>query len=209
MEIIKKFKSKKNNVFLINNEGQFKILKKFSSINVYNKEKNFYKILHGENLMLPIILEENILEKSIVYEYLGDRNGVDIIEGYEEENNLEECINFLIKIYNWLKDFHSVPYIKENELCFFDLSFRNFLLYRDRIYGIDLESITEGNLSLDVGRMMAMYLYYDEVKSDFKLNVFERTKEYIISDGEIRESDLSYGIRTEEEMIKIRRDIVN
>ncbi|GEM_PF-3012634 len=206
MEIIKKFKSKKNSVFLINNEGQFKILKKFTSINVYNKEKNFYKILHGENLMLPIILEENIMEKSIVYEYLGDRNGVDTIEGYEEQNNEEECSEFLIKIYKWLKDFHSVPYIKENELCFFDLSFRNFLLYRDRIYGIDLESITEGNLSLDVGRMMAMYLYYDEVKSDFKLSVFERTKDYIIGDGEIRENDLSYAIRREEEMIKIRRD---
>jgi tRNA A-37 threonylcarbamoyl transferase component Bud32 len=206
MEIVKQFKSKKNNVFLVKNDGHFKILKKFSSIKGYNKEKNFYKILQGENLNIPSILEENILEKSIVYEYIGDRNGVDLIEKYEKDNNEKECLKFLIKIYEWLKDFHSAPYIKENNLCFFDLSFRNFLLYRDKIYGIDLESITEGKLSLDVGRMLAMYLYYDEVKSDFKMKVFKKTKEHILKDGKVRPEDLQYAIRIEEEMIKIRRD---
>jgi hypothetical protein len=206
MEIVKQFKSKKNNVFLIKNKGHFEILKKFSSIKGYNKENNFHKILHGHNLMLPKILEENILEKSIVYEYIGDRNGVDIIERYEEENNEKQCVDFLIRIYKWLRDFHSVPYINENKLCFYDLSFRNFLLYRDKIYGIDLESITEGNLSLDAGRMMAMYLYYDEVKSDFKIEVFKKAKEYILKDEQIRPEDLEYAIRIEEDMIKIRRD---
>ena len=206
MEIVKQFKSKKNNVFLVKNDGHFKILKKFSSMKGYNKEKKFYKILHRENLKLPNILEENIMEKSIVYEYLGDRNGVDLIESFEEENNEEECIKFLIKLYKWLKDFHSAPYIKENKLCFFDLSFRNFFLYRDKIYGIDLESITEGKFSLDIGRMLAMYLYYDEVKSDFKFKVFQKAKEYILEDGEIIHEDLEYAIRIEEEMIKIRRD---
>jgi len=205
MEIIKKFKSKKNNVFLIKTHGCFEILKKFSSIKGYNKEKAFYNILRGENIKLPAILEEDIKEKTITYEYLGDKNALDLIEELEKEDKKEECFKVLLQIYEWLKDFHNVPYIKSNNLCYFDLSFRNFLLYRDKIYGIDLESITEGKLSLDVGRMLAMYLYYDKIKSDFKLSVFEKTKEHIIKDGEIKEGDLSYGIRTEEEMIKIRR----
>jgi predicted Ser/Thr protein kinase len=84
---------------------------------------------------------------------------------------------------------------------------RHFIIYRDEIYGIDFESITEGSLSLDVGRMLAMYLYYDKIKSDFKLKVLEKVKEQILAEELIRPEDLYYSLRREEEMIKIRRDI--
>jgi hypothetical protein len=130
-----------------------------------------------------------------------------MIENFELESNEDDCVKLILKIYGWLKDFHAVPYIKENKLCFFDLSLRHFIIYRDEIYGIDFESITEGSLSLDVGRMLAMYLYYDKIKSDFKLKVLEKVKEQILAEELIRPEDLYYSLRREEEMIKIRRDI--
>jgi hypothetical protein len=55
--------------------------------------------------------------------------------------------------------------------------------------------------------MLAMYLYYDKIKSDFKLKVLEKVKEQILAEELIRPEDLYYSLRREEEMIKIRRDI--
>lgn len=205
MEKIKKFKSKKNSVSLVKNNGRFMVLKKFKTIEQYNKEKKFYEILQTENITLPKIIDVNLHEKTILYEYLDARNGVDLIESFEKLNNTEDCVAFLIKIYEWLKAFHFVPYIKNHKLCFYDLNFRNFLLYENKVYGVDLESIDEGNLTFDIGKMLAMYLHYDEVKSEFKLRVFKSFKEYIMKDGQIAAKKLDHIIEKEEERIKTRR----
>ncbi len=207
MEIVKRFKSKKNNVYLVKSNGDFKVLKKYSDESNFNKEKSFYDILRGENIKIPNVIKENNKEQSMLFEYIGYKTAVEMIENYELESKKDECIKLILKIYKWLKDFHSVPYIEKNKLCFFDLSLRHFIIYRDEIYGIDLESIREGSLSLDVGRMLAMYMYYDVIKSDFKLKVLEKVKENILEEGLIRPEDLEYSIRREEEMIKLRRDI--
>jgi hypothetical protein len=87
------------------------------------------------------------------------------------------------------------------------LNFRNFLLYKNNIYGIDLESIDEGSLTFDMGKMLAMYLNYDEVKSDFKLRVFKSFKEYLIKDNQIASKRLDHIIKKEEKAIKMRRQI--
>jgi hypothetical protein len=207
VEIVKRFKSKKNNVYLVKSNGDFKVLKKYSDINNFEKEKSFYEILKLEKIRIPNVIKENIEEKSMLFEYIGYRTAVEMIEKYELESKEDECIKLILKIYEWLKDFHSITYIKENNLCFFDLSLRHFIIYRDEIYGIDFESITEGSISLDVGRMLAMYLYYDKIKSDFKLKVLEKVKKQILAEEHIRPEDLDYSLRREEEMIKIRRDI--
>jgi tRNA A-37 threonylcarbamoyl transferase component Bud32 len=207
MEKIKQFKSKKNSVFLVKNNGNFMVLKKFKTLAHYNKEKEFYEILQIENIPLPSVIDINPHEKTILYEYLEAKNGVDLIESFEEANNKEDCVAFLIKIYEWLKAFHLVPYIKDHNLCFYDLNFRNFLLYKNNIYGIDLESIDEGSLTFDMGKMLAMYLNYDEVKSDFKLRVFKSFKEYLIKDNQIASKRLDHIIKKEEKAIKMRRQI--
>jgi len=207
MKKIKQFKSKKNKVFLVKNHGDFMVLKEFRTIEQYNKEKKFYEILQRENIPLPLMINVNSHEKTILYEYLDSTNGVNIIEDLERSNNKEACVAFLIKIYEWLKSFHSVPYIKDHNLCFYDLNFRNFLFYKNQLYGIDLESINQGDLTLDLGKMLAMYLYYDEIKSKFKLRVFKSFKEYIIEEGEIVSQELDFIIKKEEACIKTRRHI--
>lgn len=204
---IKQFKSKKNSVSLVRNNGDFLVLKKFETIEHYHKEKKFYDILLAENITLPEMIDVNPHEKTIIYEYLPAKNGVDLIETFERFNNKVDCVAFLIKIYEWLKTFHIVPYIKNHNLSFYDLNFRNFLLYKNRIYGVDLESIDKGNLTLDIGKMLAMYLHYDEMKSEFKLDVFKTFKAYLIKDGQIQSRKLDAIINKEEEVINKRRQI--
>jgi serine/threonine-protein kinase RIO1 len=206
MRILKRFTSKKNCVFLLEDRDQTAVYKCFNDPGHYEKEYNYYKMLRQTDLPVPKLLAHNHDHHTMLLEYLGDQTALDELESYEQNHCTTEALTLLISIFNWLDKFHALPTIKENQLAFSDLSIRNFIRKDHVLYGIDFESIEKGNFARDVGNLIAMYLNYDVKYSPFKIQVSSQLKQYILSNSPLSLCAIDSAIHSSTKAIHARRN---
>ena len=58
-----------------------------------------------------------------------------------------------------------------------DVNLRNFIWYDEMVFGIDFESSGNGDRLLEKAELLARYLLYNPVESDFKKEVLQEIKE--------------------------------
>ena len=205
MKIKKRNVSKKNSVFQVEFNKELAILKIFNDKEGYFKEKEYYNIFNSTNLNTPKLLECNDVNNTIKIEYINGKTVLEHMEEYESIGDLNSAYKLLKDVFYWLQNFHSLMYIESNNLSFYDLNLRNFILYDDIVYGIDFESINRGNLLSDTGKLIGMYLNYDEKYSDFKKKTVKSFDEFLIDKKIFSRDELDNIIKFEIVEIEKRR----
>lgn len=207
MRILKKFYSKKNLVYLLEDNQTIAVYKLFNDSANYLKEKNYYKTFQFTSLSVPKMLAYKDENNSILLEYLQDDTALDLMEQHEKNLDQNSAFELLRGIFIWLKNFHDLDSIKSNRLSFYDLNLRNFILRNATVYGVDFESINEGDLLSDTAKLIGMYLNYDEKYSTFKKKTICDFKSFIVENHYFSVEDLEKSISREIIIINNRRNL--
>ncbi|MBV1759273.1 MAG: hypothetical protein KMY55_15795 [Dethiosulfatibacter sp.] len=207
MKILKKFYSKKNLVYLLEDTQTVAVYKLFSDRDNYLKEKSFYEMFQYTELSVPKMIAYKDANNSILLEYLQDKTALDLMEQHEKNLDYSGALKLLTSIFLWLKKFHDLDKIKSNGLSFFDLNLRNFIFKDTTVYGVDFESIQEGNLLSDTVKLIGMYLNYDEKYSAFKCKIIFDFKHFIIKNHSFNIENLNKNISDEISIINNRRNL--
>jgi tRNA A-37 threonylcarbamoyl transferase component Bud32 len=198
LKIIKEFKSKKNNVYLAENKNRIFILKEFRTCENYLREKSNRSIIDYSSLKIPNIIEWDDENCTLLMEYIEGITALDAIERAEREKNSNYALGVVKSIFSWLHDFHNIEGIKAEKLSFNDMNFRNFIISyaSDAIlYGLDFESFEKGDFLSDTGKLIGMYLNYDEKYSDFKKSVVDGFIDFAVSEEYFHKNDLEKSIK--------------
>jgi tRNA A-37 threonylcarbamoyl transferase component Bud32 len=182
-DVIKKFYSRKNSVYLVRKKGEepkeFYVLKIYRGkdrINRREKEEVFLKSLKKSSINIPEILMSE--DDSMLIKYIKGRTMLDILIDFEAgkndpENTFYSVINIMNDFYKYSSDIKGKGYILR------DINLRNFIYSDDRIWRIDFEDCSEGRVEEDFGRLLAFILTYDPVFTEWKISEVKKLLEYI------------------------------
>lgn len=177
-EIIKQFKSRQNQVCLINARNEqgreYYVYKQHSSDHA-EKEKITLKELYSKGVKVPKVLHSN--KTAILMEYLDGDTLIERIEFLEQMNysgkkEITEVVRFLKEFYEALGD-----------RIHWDINFSNFVFHEDNLWGVDFEDVTQGEKETDMGRFIAFLMTYAPAFTKWKLHFlrefYPMAKEYL------------------------------
>ncbi len=154
--VVKRFKSKKNTVFLISQQKRFLVLKWYQKkrIDHFSKE---YKILSQlkTTFLKPTLLEKNDTHRYLLMEYISADNVCDLINHKSLLFNHKKQI--ILDLAHWFCKFHGFFQLETNTYIHGDANLRNFL-YNYSIYGLDFEQTRIGKPIQDVSDICAFIL---------------------------------------------------
>jgi len=139
----KSFKSKKNTVGYVILNGQPRILKWYVPGLKQNMETEYEVLKKGfSELSIPSPLEKDTENNVLVLSYIQGMNVCDHLN--DPQVDLEGKKKTTMRLADWLLAFHSF-FKTENEFRIRgDPSLRNFILGRDRVWGLDFEESRMG-----------------------------------------------------------------
>ncbi|MCR3955238.1 MAG: hypothetical protein NUK57_03010 [Gudongella sp.] len=159
--------SKRNRVLRIIGNGGSSIRKEFKVMKRFSAETGMLKLLKNEGIRVPDILE--VGPDYLLLEDLGDETLLAWLERSENQN-LKNYEFMVEEMAEFLKDFYRATQAVFNETMIMnDMNFRNFIIHEDRIYRVDLEQISKGEIEADIGRLLAFATTYDPPKTDWKI----------------------------------------
>ena len=206
MKEIKRFKSKKNKVYLVECHGKELVKKQFANKNNYSIEKKFYINSRFETITKPQLLKYDDENTTLYFEYVNAQTLLTKLETCEANNRIEQAKELLLKLCNYIMEFSNLNYIKSNHLCFNDMNFRNFLVLNNELVAIDFEDICQGLIVNDLIKIVAMYLMYTPQLTQFKTKVADFIKQHIQQILGLSQLEVSMLVKQELEIIKVRRD---
>jgi tRNA A-37 threonylcarbamoyl transferase component Bud32 len=198
-----KIKSKRNNVYLVEFNGELAIEKGFNDTKSYIIEKKFYINLDKKNINCPNLLDFSDGKEALWLSYIPGKTALELIEKYEKEGSVNIATELLKKIINWLFLFHS----SFPKSIIFDVSLSNFILIDDEIFGIDFEQIRVGNQKKDIIKLVTMFSYYHPENSRFKQKIELKIKKFLMSKGIFSEKEISTLMEDEVKLILQRRKL--
>ncbi len=169
----KSFFSRRNHV-MYNKESNM-INKQFIEKNNYDYEKKYYNLLHNHGFMaIPKLLDEDDEHRILYLEYLEGMTVLEQMEVFETDYNISEGVSLITMTLEWLDTFHQV--FKEDKsantgICMKDINLRNFIFFKGKIYGIDFENCDIGIYNEEKTELLARYMLYDPVETQYKQNV--------------------------------------
>ncbi len=178
IKIIKKYKSRKNNVYLVylsNKDRTIKaIYKKFNHLMSRNKEYKILKDLQQKRLNVPKIYFTD--EDVIIKEYIDGVTLLHMINTLENKQKKEfDLIRnryILTKITSWMNEFYmAINQITGSDIIIEDINFRNFIMKDNIIYGVDFEDCHKGYRERDGGRFCAFLLTYKPAYTKWKISI--------------------------------------
>jgi len=161
--IKERFKSKKNRVFRIEADGEDRVLKIFSSMRRLDREYNILRLLQ-DNLSVPSIYEINRKDRFLIMEFLPGENLCDFVNLKNREK-----IRVMNRLAEWLSDFHS--FFKDKHIIRGDSILRNFIVDKEKLYGLDFEESRIGRVEEDLAEMCISILTTDEKFTDEKFRL--------------------------------------
>ena len=189
--IEKKFKSKKNNVFLLNSgqtgtKGNYLIYKEYSCPNRMQKEVEMLSMLKENGLPVPEILVTG--KDYIGLEYLEGDLLLDCYCDLERTDDLsieplpESAYLFIHALCSWFKKFYQVTGdMTGKRIIMGDVNFRNFIV-KDVMYGIDFEECREGSIEEEIGSLCAFALTYDPSFTVWKKTMVSELQRFFIDE---------------------------
>jgi len=165
----KKFKSRKNKVFLLKSSKPGE-----KSKYLVQKEYSYPARMPGEVKMLRLLKEKGVPvpqiygtgENYILLEYLEGPLFADFffwqesVSGSENSSLIGPAYQLIYSLCRWFKDFYTATReIAGKQIIMGDVNLRNFII-REKIYGIDLEECREGRIEEDIGSFCAYALTY-------------------------------------------------
>ncbi len=198
MNILKKFTSKRNEVFLAEDgSGRF-VIKRYASAEDAAAEKAVYDLLSGGKVCIPKILSYG--EHELELEYV---DGVTFTELLEQQERAES-VDFgpwetLVK---WLCLFN-----KETGLAPGDCNLRNFILdAQGQVCGIDFEQCGECGILETAGAVCAFVELYDPQETPLKMSVSHFLQERFSEIAGISAQELAEKTACQKAAIILRRE---
>jgi tRNA A-37 threonylcarbamoyl transferase component Bud32 len=189
------FYSKKNHVELINDI----VVKTFLSEIDFRRELSVYQQLGQSYCMkIPEIINVDEEKYKITIEYLEGPTVLELLEILEVNFQIDQAVKILLATLTWLDAFYLV--FEGNDQVMGDVNLRNFIWFDNMVFGIDFESSCTGNITFEKVDLLARYLLYDPIESNFKIKVLEKVLLNLnLQDG------LESMIENKVEAIKLRR----
>lgn len=161
-EVIKKYKSKRNQVYLIEasiNSKNIKMIYKNYVAGNASKDMNTLNMLDGIKVPKVLAYSRNLL----CVEYIDGENLLDIFINTEKANKsfdiyADALIGFLDSFYR-----------KASTYIFGDVNLRNFIFFSGVVYGVDVEDVDKGDVHADIGKIAAFMLKYYKEDTNYKV----------------------------------------
>lgn len=163
MNILKKFTSKRNDVFLAEDENGRFVIKRYARAGNAAAEKAVYDLLSGGKVRIPKILSSG--EHELKLEYVDGVTFTELLDSQERTKSVDFAPwETLVK---WLCLFN-----KETGLAPGDCNLRNFILdTRGQVCGIDFEKCGESGISEAAAAVCAFVELYDPQETPLKMSV--------------------------------------
>ena len=213
-QVIKKFKSKKNSVFLLELdsdlwENKKVVVKKYSSSEQNRKQEiSVLKKLYKHQLNVPQLYYQG--KNIIVLEYIKGELLIELLFSKEyKANGISGEINLVLnKLADWFFNYYRIMN-SNNRLTTIlgDVNLRNFIFSQQEIYGFDFESCQKGIFEQDIGRLCAFILTYDPMFTDWKKKLVHKLKKIMIEKLKLDCKTLASEFKKELWAIEQRRNI--
>jgi RIO-like serine/threonine protein kinase len=163
-----KMTSKRNQVQRVIKDNNNYISKTFLQVDDFINEIKLLKMLKEDGANVPNILEEG--NNFLFLEDMGDETLLNRIESMEKHNRTEYK-DLILKLSNWLKIFYSITFSRYGKMIILnDVNYRNFILFKNEIYGIDFEQSCPGSIETDAGKLSAYALTYEPSMTQWKID---------------------------------------
>lgn len=200
--------SKRNDVFLMANGNEKWICKNFKDKESYHNEKIAYTYINQVGkLNCPKLLDFDDENLTLTIEYIEGITLLDVLEYCEKNNDRKKAVAYLKELIDWMKKFHEIYTQSNQKWMLFDVNLRNFIVHDEEIYGIDYELIQEGLQSDDYVKLIAMYLFYDPINSEFKKEVKKALCQYYDGVLGFNSKSLEGELKNQIRLIQIRRNL--
>ena len=163
MNILKKFTSKRNDVFLAEDENGRFVIKRYARAGNAAAEKAVYDLLSGGKVRIPKILSSG--EHELKLEYVDGVTFTELLDSQERTKSVDFAPwETLVK---WLCLFN-----KETGLAPGDCNLRNFILdAQGQVCGIDFEQCGESGILEAASAVCAFVELYDPQETPLKISV--------------------------------------
>lgn len=152
--IHKRFKSKKNNVALITNNGSLQVIKLYAENKKANMKKEIFILQKTDtHLKTPGVKSYNFKNNYLLMEYISGVNACDYIN--DDKISFQEKQTIMVQLADWFSSFHT--FFKKQNISYLrgDAILRNFIITSGTIYGVDFEEATQGHISEDIATFCA------------------------------------------------------
>lgn len=164
------FKSKKNIVAYVLYNGQPRIFKWFVPGLQQNLTIEYNVLRKGfPNLLIPTPFEKDLVNNILIMSYIIGENVCDILNN--SLMNIDEKQKITHQLADWFAHFHSFFKSEDTFLLRGDASLRNFILSRDRIWGVDFEESRIGKPAEDLATLCASLLSSNPMFIDEKFQL--------------------------------------
>ncbi len=163
MNILRKFTSKRNEVFLAEDENACFVIKRYAKAEAAAAEKAIYDLLPGGKVRIPKILSSG--EHELKLEYVDGVTFTELLESQERA----ESVDFTPweELVEWLCLFN-----KETGLAPGDCNLRNFILdAQGQVCGIDFEQCGESGILEAASTVCAFVELYNPQETPLKMSV--------------------------------------
>lgn len=170
-----KFTSKRNNCYY--DDDKKCVVKKYKSQEDYLNERKMYETLAlVDSIHIPKLLNEDLENLILEIEYIDGILFLTSLEELEELNNLRQAVKLMNKLIAWLNNFYKEVNCHEEtrQYIYGDVNLRNFIITSIGIIGIDFEQSGLGNIEEELVYLLAMYMMYDPIKSEFKKTLIKK-----------------------------------
>lgn len=165
MKIIKEFYSKKNKVYLIDDESKgTSVLKVYNDARNKTLEKDLLVYLSTTDIKSPEIYYDG--DKYIVMEYVNGINLADTLLKYEQKR--KSALELMTCLCINLKRLYNNNYFSKDKLILGDINLRNFIVSKTGIYFIDFEDVKKGDYMDEIAKMLGYFLTNDPPFSTYK-----------------------------------------
>ena len=198
MKILRKFTSKRNDVFLAEDENVRFVIKRYAGAEDAETEKAVYDRLQGSEVRTPRLLSSDKCELKLSYV-----EGVTFTELLERQERAgSPDFEPWEKLVNWLCCFYG-----STGLIMGDCNLRNFILdAQGRVCGIDFEQCREGSLASMAGAVCAFVELYDPQETPLKMSVSHFLQEVFSENAGISAQKLAEETERRRRMLAERRE---
>jgi hypothetical protein len=161
--IISRLPSRRNRVFLVEDEGGRRLIVKNHLQQNLKTERCLLEKLGQKKVRVPEISE--VHSDCLVLEFIEGINLCELLESCELTGNIAGWRAAAHALALWFCSFYRAfesPTLRE------DINLRNFILSDGHVFGVDFEGVLPGRPESDIGRMMAFTLCYDPPFTPFK-----------------------------------------
>jgi tRNA A-37 threonylcarbamoyl transferase component Bud32 len=168
--IQKRFPSKKNTVAYVLLNGQPRVLKWYVPGLKQNMEKEHTILKKGaSSLSIPSPLEKDQENNVLILSYIPGQNICDYLNDQQtSEEEKEKCVKLLAE---WFIQFHTFFKTEQGFQIRGDATLRNFILYKDRIWGVDFEESRIGKPGEDLATFCSSILTTDPMFTEEKFRL--------------------------------------